>query len=74
MYVKSNGVTFLKKAFENTTFEQFKETYEKQVPFKSMIPKAREKALREAWGAVKPDEEKKRKKGYEIVAESKPND
>ena len=47
MYQEIRGIKFRKKSFANMPFDEFKKRYEKQVPWKKIDPRDREKALKE---------------------------
>jgi hypothetical protein len=63
--IKAFGISFKKEFFKDKTLQQFKELYFWQAPFRNMVPKERDKALRSVWAKLEDKEPKKKKKELE---------
>ncbi len=66
-FLTIRGVKFRKKAFAKWSFESFKATFEKQVPYKKIDPRYREAALKEDFEKLTGNKPGKReKKTFEV--------
>lgn len=71
MFQTVRGVKFRKKALAEMSFDEFKKRYEKQVPWKKIAPRDREKALKEDFEKLTGNKPGKReRKTYKETKES----